>query len=197
MQSSLRYSLGLIISGVLAVVPAVAHAGGAFLVKGGTMRLTDDRQVIDFVNRDLEESSNGTLAFNIEARKRNGVALGFEYLTYRHDFTSSAAESGEAKTQVAQFLGKKYFIHGGPVHPYVGVGIGAGKTNVSYSPTAGASYSDEEFTLALQALLGLELRFDNISFVAEVKHLYHDIEGGGNEYDPTATGLFVGMGFNW
>jgi len=46
-------------------------------------------------------------------------------------------------------------------------------------------------------LLGFELRLDNLSFLAEVKHLYHDIEGGGNEYNPTATGVFVGMGFNW
>lgn len=196
MYSCLRYSLRLFILGALALLPVLAHAGGAFLVKGGTMRLTDDRQVIDLVNRDLEQNSNGTLAFNVEARKRNGVALGFEFLSYRHDFSSPAAESGEARTQVAQFLGKKYFIEGGPVHPYVGVGVGAGRTNVTYT-APGAQFSDEEFTLALQALLGLELRFDNISFVAEVKHLYHDIEGGGNEYDPTATGVFVGMGFNW
>ena len=196
MYSCLRYSLRLFIPGVLALLPVLAHAGGAFLVKGGTMRLADDRQVIDLVNRDLEQNSNGTLAFNVETRKRNGVALGFELLRYRHDFSSPAAESGEARTQVAQFLGKKYFIEGGPVHPYVGVGVGAGRTNVTYT-APGARFSDEEFTLALQALLGLELRFDNISFVAEVKHLYHDIEGGGNEYDPTATGVFVGMGFNW
>lgn len=190
-------SLRFLIPAVLALLPVMAHAGGAFLVKGGILRLADDRQVLDLQSRELDENSNATLAFNVEARKRNGVGLGFEYLSYRHDFSSPAAESGEARTQVAQFLGKKYFIDGGPVHPYIGFGVGAGKTNVAYVRSNGTRFSDEEFTLALQALLGLELRFDNISVVAEVKHLYHDIEGGGNEYDPTATGLFVGMGFNW
>lgn len=195
MRASLRISTHLMIP-LMALLPALAQAGGAFLVKGGTMRLSDDRQMLDLANRDLEENSNGTIAFNIEARKRNGVALGFEYINYRHDFTSPVGESGEARTQTAQFLGKKYFIQGGPVHPYLGVGIGAGKTNVDYTGGGGA-FTDQEFTLALQALLGMELRFDNLSFLAEVKHMYHDIEGGGNEYDPTATGLFVGMGFNW
>lgn len=195
MHSSLRVCLRFLVP-LVAMLPALAQAGGAFLVKGGTMRLSDDRQMLDLANRELEENSNGTIAFNIEARKRNGVALGFEYINYRHDFTSPTTLSGEARTQTAQFLGKKYFIEGGPIHPYIGIGIGAGKTNVDYT-NGSTQFSDQEFTLALQALLGLELRFDNLSFVAEVKHMYHDIEGGGNEYDPTATGLFVGMGFNW
>lgn len=195
MHASLRIAKHLLIP-LVALLPALAQAGGAFLVKGGTMRLSDDQQTLDLATRELEENSNGTLAFNIEARKRNGVALGFEYINYRHDFTSPAGESGDARTQTAQFLGKKYFIQGGPVHPYLGFGIGAGKTNVSYTGV-GAPFSDQEFTLALQALLGLEVRFDNLSFVTEVKHMYHDIESGGNEYDPTATGVFVGMGFNW
>lgn len=195
MHASLRISLRTLVP-LFALLPVLAQAGGAFLVKGGTMRLSDDRQTLDLANRELEENSNGTIAFNIEARKRNGVALGFEYINYRHDFTSPAGESGEARTQTAQFLGKKYFIQGGPVHPYLGIGIGAGKTNVDYTGVGGP-FTDQEFTLALQALLGLELRFDNLSFLAEVKHMYHDIESGGNEYDPTATGLFVGMGFNW
>ena len=193
---NLRTCFRFLIPGVLMVLPALAQAGGAFLVKGGTMRLSDDRQSLNFVSQELDENSNGTLAFNVESRKRNGVAFGFEYMTYRHDFSSAAVDSGEARTQSAQFLGKKYFIEGGPVHPYIGFGIGGGKTNVTFV-SGGTQYSDEEFTLALQALLGVELRFDNISVITEVKHMYHDIEGGGNEYDPTATGIFVGMGFNW
>ncbi len=197
MQSSRRwYCLRFLVTGLFAVLPVVAQAGGAFLMKGGAMRLSDNTQVLDLALRNLDDTSNGTLALNLEGRKRNGVAFGVEYLTYRHDFTPPTAEAGEAKTQSLQFLAKKYFIDAGPVHPYVGAGVGVGRTNVTHT-TAGIPFSDEEFTLAIQALLGLELRFDNLSFLAEVKHLYHDIESGGNEYDPTATGLFVGIGFNW
>lgn len=197
MHSSIRwYCLRVLVPGLLAMLPAVTQAGGAFLVKGGNMYLTDDRQTLNSAQRDLDETSFSTLAFNLEGRKRNGVAFGVEYLTYRHEFTPPAAQPGEAKTQTVQFIGKKYFVQDGPVHPYIGIGIGAGRTNVTYTDI-GVSFSDEEFTLAMQVLLGIELRFDNLSFLAEVKHLYHDIEGGGNEYDPTATGLFLGMGFNW
>ncbi len=193
MQSSRRwYWLSFLVSGLLAVLPAVAQAGGAFLIKGGAMRLTDNTQTLDFALRNLDDISNNTLAFNIEGRLRNGMAFGAEYSIYHHDFTPPAAQAGLAKTQSLQFLAKKYFIEGGPVHPYIGAGVGVGQTDVSYT-----GFSDKEYTLAIQALVGLELRFDNLSFLAEVKHLYHDIEGGGNEYNPTATGVFVGMGFNW
>ena len=193
MQSSRRwYWLRVLVPGLLAVLPAMAQAGGAFLMKGGVMRLTDNTQTLETVPRELDDTSNRTLAFNIEGRQRNGMAFGAEYIIYEHDFTPPTAQAGVAKTQALQFLAKKYFIEGGPVHPYIGAGVGVGQTDVSYT-----GFSDKEYTLAIQALVGLELRFDNLSVLAEVKHLYHDIESGGNEYNPTATGLFVGMGFNW
>lgn len=195
MLSTLR-RFRFLVPGLLALLPTVAQAGGAFLMKGGVMRLSDNTQYVDFESRNLDDTSNRTLAVNVEGRARNGMAFGAEYLTYRNEFTSATAQSGEAKTQTMQFLAKKYFIDGGPVHPYVGVGVGFGRTNFNYI-SSGISYSDNDITLAIQALLGLELRFDNLSFLAEVKHLYHDVASSGNEYDPTATGLFVGMGFNW
>lgn len=187
-----RSAAALLLSAALVMLPGTAAAGGAFFIKGGAMRLQDDTQMIDLQQRSLDDTSYSTLAFSWEVRKRNGVALGMEFLTYRNEFTPPAAQPGEAKAIALQFVGKKYFIDSGVFHPYVGGGIGASRTNVSYG-----SYSDEEFALALQVLLGFELRFDNLSFVLEGKHLYHDIEGGGNEYNPTATGVFAGMGINW
>ena len=178
------------------MLPALAQAGGALLMKGGAMRLSDDTQTLNATSLTLDDTSNSTLAINVEGRVQNGMAFGAEYLTYRNDFTSTTVPTGTAKTQTLQFLAKKYFIQGGPVHPYVGVGVGVGHTKINYSGTA-SYFGDNNFALAIQALAGLELRFDNLSFLAEVKHLYHDVQSGGNEYDPTATGLFLGMGFNW
>jgi len=191
-----RSAAVLLLSAALVTLPGTAGADGAFFIKGGVLRLQDDGQVIDSQQRNLDDTSYSTLAFNWEVRKRGGVALGMEFLTYRNEFTPPAAQPGEAKTVALQFVGKKYFIDGGVFHPYVGGGIGGGRTNVTYS-SGGTEFSDEEYTLALQVLLGIEFRFDNLSFVLEGKHLYHDIEGGGNEYDPTATGIFAGMGLNW
>ena len=189
---SLQYYLRLLVLG-LAMLPALAQAGGSVLVKGGIMNLADDSQTIDAVPLSFDANSSRAFAFNVEGRKHNGVALGGEYLSYHHEFSTPTAQTGTAETQVVQFLAKKYFIENGPLHPYVGMGVGAGHT---YAHSA-ALVSDINFTLAFQALLGLELRFDNLSFLAEVKHLYHDIQGSGNSYNPTATGVFVGMGFNW
>lgn len=195
-SACIRFAPALLLSAVLVILPGTAAAGGALFIKGGAMRLQDDGQMIDAAQRNLDETSYSTLAFSWEVRKNNGVALGMEFLTYRNEFTPPAAQPGEAKTIALQFVGKKYFIDGGVFHPYVGGGFGVGRTNVSHN-SGGASFSDEEFTLAIQVLLGFELRFDNLSFVLEGKHLYHDIEGGGNEYNPTATGVFAGMGINW
>jgi hypothetical protein len=189
----LRSAATLLLSAALVILPGTAAAGGALFIKGGAFRLQDDGQMLDLQQRNLDDTSHSTLAFGWEVRKKSGVALGMEFLTYRNEYTSPAAETGEAKTIALQFVGKKYFIDGGVFHPYVGGGIGAGRTNVSDN----SGFSDEEYTLAMQFLLGFELRFDNLSFVLEGKHLYHDIEGGGNEYDPTATGVFAGMGINW
>ena len=191
-----RSAAALLLSAALVMLPGTAAAGGALFIKGGAFRLQDDGQMLDLQQRNLDDTSHSTLAFGWEVRKKSGVALGMEFLSYRNDFTPPAALPGEAKTVALQFVGKKYFIDGGVFHPYVGGGIGAGRTNVSYNDL-GVEFTDEEYTLAMQFLLGFELRFDNLSFVLEGKHLYHDIESGGNEYDPTATGVFAGMGINW
>ena len=193
MQFSLK-CFRLLVLGLFFMHPAIVQAGGAVLMKGGSMSLRDDRQTVDFTQLSFDGNSSRAFAFNVEGRKRNGVALGGEYISYHHDFSTPTAQTGTAETQLVQFLAKKYFIQGGPLHPYLGVGLGLGHT---YINSGTAFVSDIEFTLAIQALVGIELRFDNLSFLAEVKHLYHDIESGGNEYNPTATGFFVGMGFNW
>lgn len=46
-------------------------------------------------------------------------------------------------------------------------------------------------------MLGVELRFDNLSLLVEAKTLYLDNASNDVEYDPTASGVFVGAGFNW
>jgi opacity protein-like surface antigen len=183
----------LLLASLLIASPTLTEAGGAFLFKAGTVRLNDTSQLLDSAPRDLDDVSYSTLTLNLEARRKSGVAFGAEFITYRHDFTPpTSPEPGVARTRTLQFVGKKYFKVGGPLHPYLGAGIGGGHTEVTYP-----GFTDDEFTLVLQAVLGLEMRFENLSFVVEAKHLYHDIEGGGNEYDPSGTGFFAGMGFNW
>ena len=187
--------LRIVLIATLLAVPTVSQAGGAFLFKGGVLRINDDSQVVGPSLRDVDQDSYSTLALNIEARKKNGVAFGAELITFRNDFTPPVApQQGVVRTHVLQFVAKKYFNPGGVFYPYLGAGVGASHIDADYS-SAGGSYQNDEFVLALQAVLGFELRFDNLSFVLEAKHLYFDV--GRNEFDPTGTGVFAGFGFNW
>ncbi len=192
-----RSAATLLISAVLAVLPGAAVAGGAFFIKGGAMRLQDDGQAIDATMRDLDETSYKTIGIGWEARKQHGLAFSIDYLNYRNEFTPPTSPSrGEAKTQALQFGAKKYFIDSGIFHPYLGAGIGVARTNISY-PSGGLSITEEDVGVVLHAALGMELRFDNLSFILEAKHIYFDIESYGSQYDPTATGVLFGAGFNW
>jgi len=190
-----RTAATLLFSATLVILPGTAAAGGAFFIKGGVMRLQDNGQVIDTLQRNLDETSNKTIGIGWEARKKNGLAFSIEYLNYRNEFTPpTSPSSGEARTDVLQFSGKKYFIDGGIFHPYIGAGIGPGLTHVSYT-SGGISFTEDDFAVVLHAALGMELRFDNLSFMLEAKHIYFNVDS--NQYDPTATGVLAGVGFNW
>ena len=192
-----RSALRILFALPLLTVPTLAAAGGAFLFKAGGMRLSDDYQSFGGASRTLDEDSYGTLALEIEARKRSGVAFGAEFLTYRNDFTPPVADPGVGRTWAVMFVGKKYFLQDGPFHPFFGAGIGGARVNYEFRDPIAGHVSDDEFNLVLQAMAGFELRFDGLAFSLEAKHIYHDVGGGGNEYDPTGTGVFAGFGFTW
>ncbi len=185
----------LLITLLFALAPGLASAGGAFLMKGGTVRLADDTQTLDgSLLRTFDEASQSTLGLSIEARKRNGVTFGAEFLTFRHDFTPPIADPGEGRVWAVQFMGKKYFIDNGPFHPFIGAGLGPARVRYSYN-NAGIKYSDDDIVLALNATIGFEFRFDNLSFMLEARNLYFDTESG--KYDPSGVAVLAGFGFNW
>lgn len=192
-----RTAVTLLFSAALPMLPGTAAAGGAVFIKGGVMRLQDDTQIIDTLLRNLDDTSYKTIGIGWEARKQRGLAFSIEYLNYRNEFTPPASPSpGEARAHVLQFGAKKYFIDSGAFHPYFGAGVGIGRTNISY-PSGGQSITEEDIAVVLHAALGMELRVDNLSFTLEAKHIYFDLESSTNQYDPTATGVLLGVGFSW
>ncbi len=185
----------LFIALLFALAPGIASAGGAFLAKGGLVRLADDTQSLDASQmRTFDETSQSTMGLSIEARKHNGVTFGAEFLTFRHDFTPPVADPGEGRVWVLQFMGKKYFLDQGPVHPFIGAGLGPARVRYSYN-NAGSRYSDDDIVLTLNATIGLEFRFDNLSFMLEARNMYFDAENG--KYDPSGVAVLAGFGFNW
>jgi outer membrane protein W len=202
----LRSTAALAILVALVLLPSTAAAvGGSVFIKGGAMRLQDDTQIFDSpshipVNVNLNDVSYFTIGFGGEIRLRNGWAVGIEYLGYDNRFTtvSSPAPRGKASTAAVMLTGKKYFFDSGIVHPYVGVGFGSVHTDVRRGVDAlGSQIGDSNFSLLLHAVLGMELRIDHLSVMLEVKGIYPGVANEDVEYDPTATGALLGLGFNW
>jgi hypothetical protein len=176
-------------------LPAAAQADGAFIFKLGTAQVQDQSQVMG-ATRELDATSSVAYGAMFEHRfRKNGIGLGVEYAFYRHEYSPPTNPNGTAETRALMFSARKYFLYDKPVRPFIGFGLGVGRTNVE---NAGVTpYTDEEYTTVFQAVAGVEFRVDNLSFMLEVKRFQHDIEGGGNEYDPTSNAVFAGFGFNW
>lgn len=168
-----------------------AMAGNAITMKLGQVKLWDDTQLLGAQERVFDDSSGRTFGLAWEHRSRSGVGLGVEYITYRHDYTPSTRNMGEAKTQMILFSARKYFIDSGVFHPFLGMGMGLGHTSVTGGPNL-----SPEVDFQAQVNTGIEFRFDNIGFLVEVKGLYNDSKGpSNNRYDPSGTGIFGGMSF--
>jgi hypothetical protein len=186
----------------LAVSPGAAAAGGAAYIKGGAMRLLDNGQAFDTpthipVSVNLDDISYRTIGFGWEKRLRHGWAVGTEYLNFRNRFTPSASPiTGIAETHAFQVVAKKYFFDSGIFHPYVGGGFGTGYTDID-NTDGGGVILDQYLSVLLHVALGMELRIDHLSFMLEVKHMYFGVSDNDVEYDPSATGVLLGMGFNW
>lgn len=199
-----RPTAALLLLAVLVVLPGTAAAaGGAFFIKGGAMRLHDNGQVLETqtyipVNVNLDEVSNKTIGIGWEIRFRKGWAVGTEYLHYENQFTQTSFPSGRGITKTDAFMvsAKKYFFDSGSFHPYIGGGFGAGLSDISNN-RSGGQIDNNIGHLLLHAMFGIELRVDQLSIMLEAKTLFLDDQSSHANYDPNATGVLLGMGFNW
>lgn len=190
-----RAALALSILLAVIATPA-ARAGGAVIVKGGAVTLLDDTQMIDNILSTFDESSARTFGVAFEHRtRRNGLSFGIEYNSYRHDFTNALLEPGDTHTQILQFVVRKYFYEQSPVRPFIGLGVGGGYTHAEHR-AAGFTWDEYYGSFALQGVLGVEFKIENLSLMLEVKNFWHE-PGGSDEYNASATGLYGGIGFNW
>lgn len=200
----------LLFLALLVVPPDAAAAGGvvtggAIFIKGGAMRLQKDTQVFDesplptLITVDLDDVSYKTINLGWEIRFRHGWSVGTEYLGYRHRFAPPASPfaQGTAVTKTLMVSGRKYFLDSGHFHPYVGGGIGIGETDISNNRNGG-SIDRLDTALFLHAVLGVELRVNNMGLMLEARHLSFNRDNSHDvEYDPSATGVLLGVGLNW
>jgi len=200
------FPTALFISAALALLPGSAAAsgvGGAIFVKGGAMRLQDSGQAIETpafipVNVNFDDGSNKTTGIGWEIRLRKGWAVGTEYLHYENRFTQTSLPSarGIAKTDAFMVSAKKYFFDSGSLHPYIGGGFGIGFSDISNN-RSGGQINDYIGHFLLHAMFGIELRVDHLSILLEAKTLYLDDQSSHATYNPNASGVLLGVGFNW
>ena len=176
------------------VVSSTSHADNAFYIKGGLTKLMDNSQTLDSTPRTLDDAGAGTYGFLFEHRLRRNIALGVEYFSYNMDFLPpDTTGHGVATTRTVQFIAKKYFGER-MFRPYFGVGIGIAHTSVDYGS---GSWEDDDIGVAGQVALGFELRFEELGLQVEAKRQFSDMGTSNSGYDPSAAGVFVGIGFNW
>jgi opacity protein-like surface antigen len=174
---------GMLLSSAVAAETAV-------IIKTGQFTLSKDSQVILNEPLQFDDSSTGVFGAELEWRMKDGISLGGEVTLYQNDWVStlSPLNSGAVDTVIVMFNAKKYFAVSEIVHPYVGAGVGVAVTDFSGAITGNSS------GLAIQAVGGIEFRWDKFGLYTELKALSADTEDDLNEeVDVSGTGVFVGL----
>ncbi|MBU0480008.1 MAG: porin family protein [Proteobacteria bacterium] len=174
------------------VTTSATAADFAVMVKSGAVNLWDDKQRLDGVQRDFDDSGNKIFSIGWEIRNQKNVGLGMEYTNFKHEFTPPAS-TGMTRTQVYLFTAKKYFVPHEMIRPFFGIGLGWG--HAKYDD--GIGNVDRDMNAALQASMGIEFLFaENFGFYTELKGLASNTDGESeNEFDFSSTGLMAGVSF--
>ena len=193
-------SRGKAVTAGLAIVMACGVSMPAFadsvavIVKAGSFSVSKDRQTIDGGNIELDDGASGVFGIEGEWRQTNGLALGIEYLQYENDVGApSVVGSGTMDTSVVLFNAKKYFNPTATVNPYIGAGLGAVSVDFSGDIITGSAGG-----FALQAIGGIEFRWDKVGLYTELKALHAEAEDdAGEKAKAGGSGVFAGVSISF
>jgi len=173
--------------------PALADSV-AVILKAGSFSVSEDRQTIDGGNVGLDDSASGVFGIEGEWRQTNGLALGIEYLQYENDVSApSVVGSSTMDTSLVLFNVKKYFNPTATVNPYIGAGLGAVSVDFGGDIITGSAGG-----FALQAIGGIEFRFDKVGLYTEFKALHAVAEDeAGEKAKASGSGVFAGISISF
>ena len=183
-------ALPVFFAGVLLSSTAAAEGTTALILKTGQFTLSEDSQVVLFDRLEFDDKSSGVFGAELEWRMPDGLSLGGELTFYRNDWASAffLFDSGQVDTTILMFNVKKYFTASKVIHPYIGAGAGVAVTDFSGTITGNSS------GLALQAIGGIEFRWDKVGLYTEFKALSADTEDDlDHQVDVSGTGIFAGL----
>lgn len=183
------------IGATLVVVAVPSYADNtALILKTGSFSLADDTQSSAGLPLTFDENASGIFGAELEWRMASGAAFGVELLRYNNDWRSGIGTSGDLDTTAFMFNGKKYFVNDrDPIRPYIGAGIGF--ASVDFHGPGGSASGDD---LALQAMAGIDFRFNQVGLYTEVKYLSSRPEDDfGDDIDVSGIGVFGGVSVNF
>jgi len=169
-----------------------ARSGFTLLIKGGSYQLGSGSQDILGATRSF---TTGGTAFGVEGEWHfaNGVAVGAEVFSHKHEYTTVAATAtGDLSLLHVMFNIKKYFRPESIVQPYIGAGIGA--VTASFSGNDVGSVTGSAGGYGAQAMAGVAFRWQYVGLYTEIKGQSSKIEdANGQSVDASGTGIFAGL----
>jgi len=142
----------------------------------------------------LDSRVSASAGFMYLYRLDNGFGFGAEHYAYSKDFTHTNGSTGEMDTVHFYALAEYYFNNDGIVKPFLGVGVGGARAELT------GAINQEAAGFSAQIKGGVEFELsERFSIATEVKYFTIDIDeeitGEKSDIDSEGYGIFVGFSF--
>lgn len=174
-------------------VPVVPGDVG-LMFKAGALSLSEDTQMILGDDYSFDQSVSGLYAIEAYYQYDSGFTLGAEILRYTAAFTTVGLnDTHEINVTILSANAKKYFRTISSLQPFIGVGIGYVRTNIS-----GPTLTGNTDGFSYQVMTGLEYRGNNIGVFGEVKYVGAKTESDNDvSIDVSGAGVFAGIALHF
>ena len=153
----------------------------------GTFKMADGSQTVAGLASTYDTTSKSVFGLEAEWRTKTGLAVGGEVFHYENDVASAAIPNGQQEVFAYMLNGKYYFLLANSFHPFVGAGIGLATASYSGGLTGDAQ------GLALQAMAGMEYRFNRIGISVQYKYLDATTGDSDREVKVGGSGILAGV----
>lgn len=166
-------------------------------IKGGFLRLSEDRQTIAGTDRTFKTSADNVYAIEGEGRFEPGgnLSIGGEIIQFSSPFKRTSVAGGNFEERMRAYLfllrSNYYFRLGTPWQPYLGAGVGFARAHDLTGPIEGVADG-----FGVQGVLGVQLRTERVGFRLEYKLFGASVTDDKNDdVSLSSHGSFLGVSF--
>lgn len=159
----------------------------ALIASIGSFKLANQSQTVGGLASTYDTSSKSVFSIEAEWRNKEGLALGGEVFSYKHELVANGTALTAQQEVLALMLnGKYYFSAASGFYPFVGAGIGSASASFS------GNLSGTTTGLAYQVLAGAEFRFKNAGLHVQYKSLA-STTGDSEKIKAGGSGILAGV----